>query len=80
MDTIQIYNLIRHDNNSNEKNKTRKWNITWFNPPLNINVATNVAKMFLSLIDKHLLPQGQKVKQNLQQKHNKSQLQLSTQC
>ena len=40
-------------NNSNEKNKTRKRNITWFNPPFNINVATNVAKTFLSLIDKH---------------------------
>ena len=40
-------------NKSNEKNKTRKRNITWFNPPFNINVATNVAKTFLSLIDKH---------------------------
>ena len=40
-------------NNSNDKNKTRKRNITWFNPPFNINVATNVAKTFLSLIDKH---------------------------
>ena len=40
-------------NNSNEKNKTRKRNITSFNPPFNINVATNVAKTFLSLIDKH---------------------------
>ena len=35
-------------NKSNEKNKTRKRNITWFNPPFNINVATNVAKTFLS--------------------------------
>ena len=40
-------------NKSNEKNKTRKRNITWFNPPFNINMATNVAKTFLSLIDKH---------------------------
>ena len=40
-------------NKSNEKNKTRKRNITWFNPPFNINVATNVAKTFLSLIHKH---------------------------
>ena len=38
---------------SYEKNKTRERNITWFNPPFNINVATNVAKTFLSLIDKH---------------------------
>ena len=40
-------------NKSNEKNKTRERNITWFKPPFNINVATNVAKTFLSLIDKH---------------------------
>ena len=40
-------------NKRNEKNKTRKRNITWFNPPFNINVSTNVAKTFLSLIDKH---------------------------
>ena len=40
---------------SNE-NKTRKRKITWFTPPppspFNINVAINVAKIFLSLIDK----------------------------
>ena len=36
-----------------EKNKTRKRKITWFNPPFNINVATNVAKTFRTLIDKH---------------------------
>ena len=38
---------------NNEKNKTRKRKITWFNPPFNINVATNVAKTFLTLSDKH---------------------------
>ena len=38
---------------NNEKNKTRKRKITWFNPPFNINVATNVAKTFLALIDEH---------------------------
>ena len=27
--------------------------MTWFNLPFNINVATNVAKTFLTLIDKH---------------------------
>ena len=35
------------------ENKTRKRKVTWFIPPFNINVATNVAKIFLSLIDKH---------------------------
>ena len=36
-----------------KKNKTRKRKFTWFNTPFSINVATNVAKMFLALIDKH---------------------------
>ena len=36
---------------NNEKNKIRKRKITWFNPPFNINVATNVANTFLTLID-----------------------------
>ena len=31
----------------------RKRKITWFNPIFNINVATNVAKTFLTLNDKH---------------------------
>ena len=38
---------------NNEKNKTRKRKITWFNPSFNINVATNDAKTFFTLIDKH---------------------------
>ena len=38
---------------NNEKNKTKKQKITWFNPPFNINVVTNVAKTFLAFIDKH---------------------------
>ena len=80
MDTTQIYNLVRRvRKKNNEKNKTRKRNITWFNPRSNINVATNVAKTVLTLIDKHF-PKNKKVKQNLQKNHNKSQLQLSTQC
>ena len=42
-------------NNEKNVNKTKKVKITWFNPPFNINMATNVAKTFLTLIDKHLL-------------------------
>ena len=35
--------------------RNARWqrNILWFNPPFNKNVATNVGKCFLSLIDKH---------------------------
>ena len=39
----------------NEKSKTKKRKITWFNPPFATNVATNVAKTFLTLIDNHFL-------------------------
>ena len=48
---LQYDKTCTHKNN--EKNKTRKLKITCFNPPFNINVATNVAKTFLTLIDKH---------------------------
>ena len=37
---------------ANSKRK-RKRKIVWFNPPYNKNVTTNVARRFLSLIDKH---------------------------
>ena len=40
-------------NKNNENNKTRKRKLPWFNSSFNINVATNVAKTFLTLIDKH---------------------------
>ena len=48
---LQFDNTFTDKNN--EKDKTRKRKITWFNPPFNINVATNVAKRFLALIEKH---------------------------
>ena len=38
---------------NNEKNKTTKRKITRFNTPFSINMATNVSKTFLTLIDKH---------------------------
>ena len=32
---------------------SRKRKIIWFNPPYNQNVSTNIAKIFLKLVDKH---------------------------
>ena len=40
-----------HINKENKSKRRRK--ITWFNPPFNMNVKTNVARNFLNLIDKH---------------------------
>ena len=36
---------------NNAKNRKRK--IIWFNPPLNLNVSTNIGKKFFSLLGKH---------------------------
>ncbi|GFS17075.1 hypothetical protein ElyMa_004972300 [Elysia marginata] len=38
-------------NKGSRKKRNRK--ITWFNPPFSGNVSTNVAKIFLSMIDRH---------------------------
>ena len=62
-------------NRSSEKNKTRKRNITWFNPPFKMNVATNVAKTFLSLIDKHF-PKNKK----LSKIFNRNTIKVSYSC
>ena len=36
-----------------QKPKNRSWNIIWFNPPFNKAVSTNIAKIFLRLINRH---------------------------
>jgi len=36
-----------------QKNRSRQRKVTWFNPPFNANVLTNIGKTFLSLLDKH---------------------------
>ena len=35
------------------KERNRKRQIIWFNPPFSVNVKTNVGKLFMRLIDKH---------------------------
>ena len=75
------YNLYQqldtrsHNKNNEKQNKTRKPKITWFNPPFNLNVTTNIAKTFLTLIDEHF-PKNNKLS-NIFKRNNKSQLQLS---
>ena len=43
------------ESNKAKKNKNRH-NVTWFNPPYSMDVATNVGKEFLRLIDLHFPP------------------------
>ena len=46
-------NFTPNNNLDNNKSKNRSRNILWYNPPFSKNVKTNLAKMFLKLIDKH---------------------------
>ncbi len=55
--------------------KKRKRNIIWFNPPFSNNVATNIGKKFLKLIDK-CFPTSHKLHKIL----NKNTLKLSYSC
>ena len=48
------YKLKYQKNTSTINSKQqRKRNIIWFNPPYSMNVATNVGRFFLNLINKH---------------------------
>ena len=44
---------MKYVEKQSEQRKIRKRNLTWFNPSFNQNVMTNVARQFLSLVDKH---------------------------
>ncbi|KAJ8034175.1 hypothetical protein HOLleu_20901 [Holothuria leucospilota] len=61
-------------NNNNEKRK-RKRNITWFNPPYSANVATNVGKKFLNLLEK-CFPPGHQLRKIL----NRNTVKISYSC
>ena len=43
---------FREKKSVQRKNKNRKCNIIWYNPPYSMGMKTNIAKVFLSLIDK----------------------------
>ena len=44
---------MKYVDKQSEQRQIRKRNVTWFNSPFNQNVTTNVARQFLSLVDKH---------------------------
>lgn len=46
-------NLTFTKEKTRRRKKKRTRNVIWFNPPYNKNVSTNVARKFLSLINKH---------------------------
>ena len=45
------FNPNLEDEDSQPKRKCRKRRVTWFNPPINKSVKTDVATTFLSIID-----------------------------
>ena len=57
---------------SQPKQRNRKRQIIWFNPPYSVNVKTNVSKLFMRLIDKHF-PRHHKL-------FNRNNVKLSYSC
>ena len=58
-----------------QKGKNRQRNIIWFNPPYSMNVATNIGRTFLKLVDKHF-PK----KSKLNRIFNRNTLKISYSC
>ena len=46
-----------NDNSTSKPKRQRKRNVTWFNPPFSNNVATNIGKEFLKLINRCFPPE-----------------------
>ena len=57
------------------KKRNRKRNVTWFNPPFNSSVESNIGKIFLNLVIKHF-PPGHKYHKIF----NRNNLKISYSC
>ena len=71
--TKLTYTPPNHEQNNVRRKRQRK--IIWFNPPFNLDVSTNVAKIFLNLIEKHF-PRSSK----LHKIFNKNTVKVSYSC
>ena len=65
---------LKYKPNKKTKQKNRKRNMIWYNPPYSKNVITKVGHYFLKSLDKHF-PRQHKLHE-IFNKHSKSQLQL----
>ena len=66
----------RHvDDTANNRSPKRKRDIIWYNPPYNVEVATNIGKEFLTLIEKHF-PKDHKLRKCI----NRNCVKLSYSC
>ena len=52
-DSGHNYELTYEEPTQQQKRKSRKRDILWFNPPFNAAVTTNIGAIFLQLLDKH---------------------------
>ena len=66
---------LKYNPNKKTKQKNRKWNIIWFNPPYSKNLVTKVGHYFLKLLDKHF-PRHHK----LHKIYNKNTVKVSYSC
>ena len=71
--TKLTYTPPNHEQNNVARKRQRK--IIWFNPPFNLDVSTNVTKIFLNLIEKHF-PRSSK----LHKIFNKKTVKVSYSC
>ena len=71
--TKLTYTPPNHEQNKVRRKRQRK--IIWFNPPFNLDVSTNVAKIFLNLIEKHFLRSSK-----LHKIFNKNTVKVSYSC
>ena len=72
MDIKPSYNI---NNKMKTKQKEKKRNIIWFNPPYSKSVKTNIGRIFIKLISKHFPPNHKFVKI-----FNKNTIKLSYSC
>ena len=61
--------------NRPNKERNRRRNIIWYNPPLRKNVRSNIGRNFLTLIDKHFPSTS-----NLQKIFNRNTMKISYSC
>ena len=72
--TIKLtYTPPNHEQNNVRRKRQRK--VIWFKPPFNLDVSTNMAKIFLNFIEKHF-PRSSK----LQKIFNKNIVKVSYSC
>lgn len=72
---VKMQYSVDHTNNHTSSNKKGQRNVIWFNPPYSKNVRTNVARIFLGLIDKHF-PKSSK----LNKIFNRNSVKVSYSC